>query len=104
MDRDVPRVSEEPRQEARGGSLELLCRALVVRRYMVGHGYSTVRVTNEMLETDFVCSPRPIERSARPDGGPLRYRVRHRARIWKKGERPRLEEFVLEGDPDLSAL
>jgi len=100
----VPRVSEEPRQEARGGSLERFSVALLSFVDMPGHGYSTVRVTNEMLETHFVCSPRPIERSARPDGGPLRYRVRHRARIWKKGQPPRLEEFVPEGDPDLSAL
>jgi alkaline phosphatase D len=47
--------------------------------------------------------PRPVERSDRPDGGPLRYRVRHRARLWRKGERPRLEQQVLEGDPELSA-
>jgi alkaline phosphatase D len=71
---------------------------------MGGHGYSTVRVTSETFETDFVCIPRPVERSDRPDGGPLRYRVRHRARIWKKGERPRLEQTTIEGDPDLSAL
>jgi alkaline phosphatase D len=69
---------------------------------MGGHGYATVRVTSEMFETDFVCIPRPLERSDRPDGGPLRYRVRHHARLWKKGERPRLEQQVLEGDAGLS--
>ena len=67
-----------------------------------GHGYATVRVTPDALETEFVCIPRPIERSTAPDGGPLRYRVLHRARLWKKGERPRLEQRVLEGAPVLS--
>jgi alkaline phosphatase D len=67
-----------------------------------GHGYATVRVTSQTFETDFVCIPRPVEPSDRPDGGPLRYRVRHRARIWRKGERPRLEQQVLEGDAGLS--
>jgi alkaline phosphatase D len=66
---------------------------------MGGHGYATVRVTGQTLETDFVCIPRPLEASNRPDGGPLRYRVRHRARLWGKGERPLLEQQVIEGDP-----
>ena len=51
---------------------------------------------------DFRCIPRPIERSGTPDGGPLLYRVSHRVRLWKKGERPKLEQRVLEGRPDLS--
>ena len=69
---------------------------------MGGHGYSVVRVTSDMFETEFVCIPRPIERSERPDGGPLLYRTRHRARSWRKGERPKLELQVLEGDPRFS--
>jgi alkaline phosphatase D len=69
---------------------------------MGGHGYTTVRVSSDSLETEFVCIPRPIERSDRPDGGPLAYRVRHRARIWKKDERPKLEGEVLEGNPKFS--
>jgi alkaline phosphatase D len=69
---------------------------------MGGHGYATVKVTSRALETDFVCIPRPIERITREDGGPLRYRVRHIARLWKKGERPRLEQRVVEGDPGLA--
>ena len=67
-----------------------------------GHGYATVRVTADALETEFVCIPRPIERSSGPDGGPLRYRVSHRARLWKRGERPSLEQRVLEGTPTVS--
>ncbi len=67
-----------------------------------GHGYATVRVTSDTLETEFVCIPRPVERSTAPDGGPLVYRVSHRARLWKAGERPTLEQRVLEGAPNLS--
>jgi len=67
-----------------------------------GNGYTTVRVTPDTLESQFVCIERPIERSTSPDGGPLRYRVLHRARLWKRGEQPSLEQQVLEGAPDLS--
>ncbi len=67
-----------------------------------GHGYATVRVTPDALETEFVCIPRPVERSTEPDGGPLLYRVSHRARLWKRGERPSMEQRILEGSPALS--
>ncbi len=67
-----------------------------------GHGYAAVRVSPDVLETEFVCIARPVTRSSSPDGGPLRYRVVHRARLWKPGERPTLEQQVLEGAPDLS--
>lgn len=66
-----------------------------------GHGYATVRVTANEMRTEFVCIPRPIERSARDDGGPLRYRVAHTAKLWRPGEQPRLVQTVLEGDPGL---
>jgi alkaline phosphatase D len=69
---------------------------------MGGHGYSVVRATSDMLETEFVCIPRPIERSDRPDGGPLKYRARSRTALWKKGETPRLQMEILEGDPKFS--
>jgi alkaline phosphatase D len=69
---------------------------------MAGHGYSVVRVTSDTLETEFVCIPRPIERSESPDGGAVLYRTRHRARLWRKGEKPKLELQVLEGDPRFS--
>ena len=68
---------------------------------MGGHGYATVRVAGDAIESQFVCIPRPIERSGRPDGGPLRYRVVHRAPLWRAGERPVLEQRVLEGDAGL---
>jgi len=67
-----------------------------------GNGYATLRVTPDVLETEFVCIERPIARSTTPDGGPLRYRVLHRARLWKRGESPKLELQVLEGAPNLS--
>lgn len=69
---------------------------------MAGHGYSVVRATGEIFETEFVCIPRPIERNESADGGPLLYRTRHRSRLWRKGERPSLELQVLEGDPRFS--
>jgi alkaline phosphatase D len=67
-----------------------------------GHGYATVRLTADEMRTEFVCIPRPITRSETADGGPLRYRVAHTAKLWRAGETPRLEQEVLEGDPGLS--
>ena len=69
---------------------------------MGGHGYAVARVSSDAFECEFVCIPRPIERSEREDGGPLRYRVTHRAAMWKAGERPKLEPRVIEGSADLS--
>ena len=69
---------------------------------MGGHGYATVRVAGDAIECEFVCIPRPLERSPGPDGGPIRYRVAHRVPMWRKGERPRLEQRVIEGDPGLA--
>jgi alkaline phosphatase D len=68
-----------------------------------GHGYSVVRATSDALVTEFVCIPRPLERSKTPDGGPLLYRIRHRARAWKVGEKPALEQELIEGTPPLWA-
>jgi alkaline phosphatase D len=69
---------------------------------MGGHGYGVVNVDASRMVTDFVCIPRPIERAATPDGGPLRYRVRHEVPLWQSGETPQLRQSVLEGNPDLS--
>ncbi|MGA8431511.1 MAG: alkaline phosphatase D family protein [Candidatus Sulfotelmatobacter sp.] len=69
---------------------------------MGGHGYSVVHATNEFIETEFVCIPRPLERSDRPDGGALNYRVKVRTNLWKNGEAPKLQVQVLEGDPQFS--
>jgi alkaline phosphatase D len=69
---------------------------------MAGHGYATLRLTSDAVECEFVCIPRPLERSESRDGGPLRYRVSHRVPMWKNGEKPQLEQRVIEGDPALS--
>lgn len=69
---------------------------------MGGHGYAIARVSGDAFECEFVCMPRPLERSERDDGGPLVYRVVHRAPIWQSGERPRLSARVVEGNPALS--
>ncbi len=69
---------------------------------MGGHGYSVVHATSGFIETEFVCIPRPVERSDGPDGGPLRYRVTFRTGLWKDGEAPKLEMKILEGDPKFS--
>jgi alkaline phosphatase D len=67
-----------------------------------GHGYAKVRLSADEMRTEFVCVPRPIARSERPDGGPIRYRVLHTAALWKSGERPQLKTSILEGDAGLS--
>jgi alkaline phosphatase D len=69
---------------------------------MGGHGYSVVRASSTAFETDFVCIPRPLERSPGADGGPLRYRVRCRTELWKVGDSPRIEASLLEGDARFS--
>jgi alkaline phosphatase D len=69
---------------------------------MGGHGYSVVRATGQTLETEFVCIPRPLERSDREDGGPLNYRVKFRSPLWKKGDTPKLDVKIIEGDPKFS--
>lgn len=69
---------------------------------MAGHGYSVVSAGPDAIETEFVCIVRPIARATTPDGGPLRYRVSHRAPMWRPGTAPKLEQRVIEGDPKLS--
>jgi alkaline phosphatase D len=67
-----------------------------------GHGYAKVRLSADAMRTEFVCIPRPITRSERSDGGPIRYRVLHTAALWKSGERPQLRTSILEGDAGLA--
>ena len=69
---------------------------------MGGHGYAALRLEADAARCDFVCLPRPLERSATPDGGPLRYQVSHRVALWRKGEMPRLERAASDGDLGLS--
>lgn len=70
---------------------------------MGGHGYAVVIAGPDAIETEFVCLPRPVAPSPTPDGGPLRYRVRHRAERWAPGTPPRLSRQIVEGDVELSA-
>ncbi len=69
---------------------------------MGGHGYAVLEVGASIAECEFVCIPRPLERSDATDGGPLRYRVRHRVALWQPGETPRLERVLAEGELGLS--
>lgn len=69
---------------------------------MGGHGYAVVTAGPEAITTEFVCIPRPVTRALTPDGGPLRYRVRHTASRWRAGERPRLTLSVIEGEVGLA--
>ena len=71
-------------------------------RERVHKTFVRIRLTGDEMGTELVCIPRPINRSASPDGGPIRYRVAHVARLWGPGERPRLEQQVLEGNVGLS--
>jgi len=64
-----------------------------------GHGYGLVTATTDQLSVEFVCIPRPLERSEQLDGGPLAYRVVHKTHLWKAGEAPKLEQKILEGNP-----
>ncbi|HEX5183751.1 MAG TPA: alkaline phosphatase D family protein [Allosphingosinicella sp.] len=69
---------------------------------MGGHGYTVITAGAERIAAEFVCIPRPITSAPTPDGGPLRYRVVHQAERWRAGERPKLEQRILEGDVRLS--
>jgi alkaline phosphatase D len=69
---------------------------------MGGHGYSIVRASSGTFETEFVCIPRPWERSTTPDGGPLRYRARFRTNLWQRGQTPQMEASLLQGDARFS--
>ena len=69
---------------------------------LAGHGYAVIHAHADLLECEFVCIDRPLERAARDDGGPLRYRVVHRAALWKPGEQPDLRQQMLEGCAELS--
>ena len=68
-----------------------------------GHGYAVVRASAEDLQVEFVCIPRPLERSDRPDGGPLAYRVAHRVKRWAPGTEPKMERTSAEGELPLGS-
>ncbi len=61
------------------------------------HGYSVVRVAQDHLEVEFVCIPRPLERSAAIDGGSIAYRVTHRVDHWLPNTRPKVRRTTVTG-------
>jgi alkaline phosphatase D len=69
---------------------------------MGGHGYAIVHASSTAMETEFICIPRPFERSATADGGAVLYRVRVHSPLWKIGESPRLDVKVTEGNQRFS--
>jgi alkaline phosphatase D len=69
---------------------------------MGGHGYAVVRAAADELETEFVCIPRPVNRSESPDGGPILYRARSHSRLWRAGETPKIDTTMVEGDARFS--
>jgi alkaline phosphatase D len=54
------------------------------------------------MRTELVCIARPITRSKQPDGGSLRYRVVHSAKLWRAGAKPQLTQQVTEGNVGLA--
>ena len=71
---------------------------------VAGHGYSVLRADAAALTVEFVCLPRPIERSEGTDGGPLTYRVTYQTRLWRSGEAPRLTRVRLDGAVPLGSV
>ena len=69
---------------------------------MNGHGYSVVRADGAVMEVEFVCIPRPLEPIEDENGGSLRYRIIHRAKLWASGEKPVLDREIVEGEAKLS--
>jgi alkaline phosphatase D len=69
---------------------------------MGGHGYAVVRAASTTFETEFVCIPRPLERSERADGGALLYRAQFKAPLWRSDEAPQLLGRMLEGEARFS--
>jgi len=62
-----------------------------------GHGYVLIHVSEDKVDAEFVCIPRPLERNEGPDGGPVAYRVLHRVKRWNAGETPKMERVSFEG-------
>jgi alkaline phosphatase D len=61
------------------------------------HGYSLVRAMADHLEVEFVCVPRPLQRSLMPDGGAVTYRVTHRVDRWLPKSSPKLTRTKIKG-------
>lgn len=69
---------------------------------MGGHGYAIVSANSTDFESEFVCIPRPLERSSDADGGAVLYRARFRSRLWGAGHAPKINAEITEGNPRFS--
>jgi alkaline phosphatase D len=69
---------------------------------MGGHGYAIVRASKNDFVTEFICIPRPLERSASADGGPVLYRIRFSTALWKVDQVAHMKAEVLDGNPRFS--
>lgn len=61
------------------------------------HGYAIVSADSTHLDVEFVCIPRPLQRSDSEDGGPVSYRVIHRVEQWNANEGPAIKRMKVEG-------
>jgi alkaline phosphatase D len=62
-----------------------------------GHGYAVVTARPEELAVEFVCIPRPRERSNAADGGEVAYRVGFRVPRWDSRSGPRVIRSSVTG-------
>jgi alkaline phosphatase D len=69
---------------------------------MGGHGYAIVRASKNDFVTEFICIPRPLERSAGADGGAVLYRIRFSTPLWKTDQVAQMKADVLAGNPRFS--
>jgi alkaline phosphatase D len=61
------------------------------------HGYAVVRAHTTHLDVEFVCIPRPLQRSESKDGGPVTYRITHRVERWDAKAHPVIKRTKVEG-------
>lgn len=69
-----------------------------------GHGYAVVHADERAVRVEFVCVPRPNERSDSADGGPLVYRVTHETALWQTGQSPRVVKIDAGGTLPLGSV
>jgi alkaline phosphatase D len=69
-----------------------------------GHGYAMVRADPDRLAVEFVGIARPVDRTERPDGGPVVYRITHQVDRWSSGQVPRLARTLRQGALPLGSV
>jgi alkaline phosphatase D len=65
---------------------------------MGSHGFATVRISGEELETELTAVHPPLTPVDASEGPPVKYRIVHRTRAWSGGEAPVMEWVLGEGD------